>query len=374
MQVPLWLQRATRTGTSPGLLLATAVCTAVFTATPLALGSIAERFDVGRGTAGLFSAAQLGFFVITTWAAGRFLVPDRGLFRTGLAVLSAANLASVVIGQFVVFVLVRAVAGASLGLLTWLAWSQVFGDDDRQGDVAVIGPITGVVASPVLGLLLQLGDDRAMFAALAGVGIVPLLFTPDFQRGAARSHGTRTRPVPQAALLIATLTVMTLGGSAVFVYGGVILADEHGLSPVALSLAFACNAVAGLPSARWRGGRPWAGVWLVVTAGCAVALGVAGEVWVAWAAITLWGFAFWAGVPGVFSLLSARSAHPTERAGDAQAAMAAGRAVGPLLGGAVVNATSYRGLGLVGGVLMAVAGLAALAVEADRGGIASRHG
>lgn len=366
MQAPIRLLRVARMGTAPGLLLATAVSTSVFVATPLALAGIAERFAVGAGTAGLFSAAQLGLFVVASWAAGRFTTPSARVFRLALLALSAANLASVATDVFAVFVVVRALAGVSLGVLTWLAWSQVFGDEERQGDIAVVGPLAGVVVSPLFGLLLEAGDDRWIFGVLGAAALVPLLFTPEFHDSASPERGRRTAPVPQARALIASLSLLTLGGSAVFVFGGVILIDEVGVTPGILSLVYAANALASVPSSRWRGARPWAGMWLVLAGVCAVALPVITEPWMAWPVLTIWGFAFWAGVPGIYTLLAERSAHPAERAGDAQAAMAAGRAVGPLLGGAVVSGWSFTGLGLVGGGLMAAGGALSLAVERRR--------
>lgn len=368
MQAPLRLLRVARLGTAPGLLAATAVSTAVFIATPISLASIAERFDVGPGTAGIFSAAQLGLFVVASWGAGRFLTPGRRVFRLALVLLASANLASVFTEVFVAFVVVRALSGLALGVLTWLAWSQVFGDEERQGDIAVVGPVAGVVVSPLFGLLLDIGDDRAVFGVLAFAALVPLALTPDFATVPEEERVARTRAVPQAMVLIASLTLLTLGGSAVFVFGGVILIDELGVSPTTLSLMYSANALASIPTARWRGPRPLAGLWLMAAGACAVALGSIGEAWMAWPVLTLWGFAFWAGVPGVYTLLAERSAHPAERAGDAQAAMAAGRAAGPLLGGALVSAWSFGGLGAVGGALMATGGIACVAVERLRPG------
>jgi DHA1 family inner membrane transport protein len=342
------------------------VATAVFVATPIALSSIADRFGVGAGTAGLFSAAQLGSFVLASWAAGRFMVPSATGFRLALMVLAAGNFVSAATDVFPVFVVVRGLSGLSLGVLTWLAWSQVFGDEKRQGDIAVVGPVAGVVASPLFGVLLSVGDDRWVYAALGIAALVPLLMVPDFGAAAAVERRGRSSAVPQALVLIAALTLLTLGGSAVFVYGGVILTDEVGVGPGVLSLLFAANALASVPSSRWRGRRPRAGLWLVVTAACAIALPLITEPWMAWPVLTLWGFAFWAGVPGIYTLLAERSVHPADRAGDAQAAMAAGRAVGPLLGGALVSLWSFAGLGLVGGGLMAAGGAVSLAVELRR--------
>ncbi|GJM37939.1 MAG: hypothetical protein DHS20C19_13060 [Acidimicrobiales bacterium] len=363
MQAPLRLLRVARLGAAPGLLAATAVSTAVFAATPISLSSIADRFDVGAGTAGLFSAAQLGMFVVGSWTAGRFTAPSGRAFRLALLILAAANLASALSDTFALFVVLRGFAGLALGTLTWLAWSQVFGDEDRQGDIAVVGPITGVVVSPVFGLLLEAGDDRTIFALLAAASLVPLLWTPSFEGANTVADAERSKAVPQALALVVALTLMTLGGSAVFVFGGVILIDEVGVGAGTLSLIYAANALASIPSARWRGRRPLAGLWIVLTGLCALALGFLTEPWMAWPVLIVWGFAFWAAIPGVFSLLAARSANPADRAGDAQAAMAAGRAAGPLVGGAVVSAWSFGGLGVVGAGIMMAGGAVALTVE-----------
>ena len=187
MQAPFRLLNALRNDTSAGLVLSTAVSTAVFAATPITLPAVVERFDVSAGTAGLYSAAQLGVFVVGSWAAGRFLRPSPRVFRLALVLLAAANLASAATDVFAVLVAVRAAAGLALGVLTWLAWSQVFGDNERQGDIAVVGPLAGVLASPLFGLLLEAGDDRHVFVLLAAISFLPLWAVPlpSLIRGAA---------------------------------------------------------------------------------------------------------------------------------------------------------------------------------------------
>ena len=67
-------------------------------------------------------------------------------------------------------------------------------------------------------------------------------------------------------------------------------------------------------------------------------------------------------VPGSYTLLAERSRFPTERAGDAQAAMAFGRALGPLVA-VLVAGGEYAMLGWVGGGLLVVAGALLVAVE-----------
>ncbi len=362
MQAPFRLLAALRGSTEAGLMMAMAVATATFVATPLILGGVAERFDVGIGTAGLFSAAQLGAFVVGSWVSGRFVEASRRLFVVSLLVLATANAVSAVVSIFVLLVATRAAAGLALGVLAWLAYSQVFGDSDRTGDIAVIGPLTAVFMAPLFGVILTNGDDRAVFALLAVVALVPLAKLPNFVVGEA-VETDRSKPVPQALALVAALGVVTLGGSAVFVFAGAIAADQYGMAPFVISLAFSANAVASIPSARWRGRRPLAGAWLLIPAVCAGLLGFFDQAPLFWAILVAWGFCFWMAVPGIYTLLSQRSRHPAERAGDAQASMAAGRALGPLMGGFLVSSDSYEMLGLVGGAAIAGAVVVIVSVE-----------
>ena len=159
------------------------------------------------------------------------------------------------------------------------------------------------------------------------------------------------------------LGIVTLGGSAVFVFAGAIAADQYGMAPFTVSIVFSANAAAGIPSARWRGERPHAAAWFLIPAVSAAALGFLDQPLMFWVLVVAWGFCFWMALPGVYTLLSSRSRHPAERAGDAQAAMAAGRALGPLIGGALVSAGSYGALGITGGVLIALGAMAILAID-----------
>ena len=144
------------------------------------------------------------------------------------------------VGSFVVLVVTRSVSGLALGVLTWLAYSQVFGDDERTGDITTVGPLTAVVSAPIIGVLLELGDVRAVFLVLAGVSLVPLVWVPSIvvpdrtptgrNRGSGRV-GRHRGPDHR-----------TLGGSAVFVFMGAIAADRYGMSALVISLAFSANA------------------------------------------------------------------------------------------------------------------------------------
>jgi DHA1 family inner membrane transport protein len=166
-----------------------------------------------------------------------------------------------------------------------------------------------------------------------------------------------------ARIMLVLLGMFTTGGSAVFQFTVVIADREMGLTPATVAIAFSLNAVVGVPAARYGGARKWPGAWMMATAGCAFLVGLVNVTPVFFAAVIVWGFAFWMGVPGVFKVLAERSANPEDRAGDAQAVMAIGRVVGPFVGGALLDAGGAGTLGLVGGGLMLAAGLGVFLVR-----------
>jgi DHA1 family inner membrane transport protein len=129
-----------------------------------------------------------------------------------------------------------------------------------------------------------------------------------------------------------------------------------------MSLMFAANALAGVPSARFRGVRRLPGVWMGVTGTCALLVSAVHQLPVYAVAMPLWGFAFWMGIPGVFSLLAERSKYPEERAGDAQSIMALGRVIGPVVGGALYEADPIA-LGVVAGGAMIAASVFLVYIE-----------
>ncbi len=71
-------------------------------------------------------------------------------------------------------------------------------------------------------------------------------------------------------------------------------------------------------------------------------------------------------VPGVLQMLAERSLARDERAGDAQALMAFGRAGGPIMGGAFVDVGSFQGLAVAASVGIAVSGAIVMGVQEGR--------
>ena len=349
------------------LLTAIATSTAVFAATPFLLPSVADEFDVTVGTAGLMSTTQLAGFVVASWVGGRVLRPVRTIFVVGAMLGMLANLGSAAAPTFEVLAALRFVSGLSLGFAAWIAWQAAFGDADKTGDVAVVGPLVGVLVSPVIAIVLESAGLRWLFVLLAVVTAVPLAFARQVPRvDRLRPHRTRHAATRAARAILVALCALTLGGSSVFVYAAAIGVELDGLSPVTVSLLFSGNALASIPSARWTGRRGPAGVWFLLTAICALTIAVSRSGLLFSVAIVGWGFVFFMGVPAAFALLAARSNFPEERAGDAQAVMALGRVFGPLLGGALYTTGSTGSLGIVTASVMSVGAILLLYVDRQR--------
>lgn len=364
MQVPIRLTLLLRPSVSVGILLAVGFSTFALGATPFLLDLVVDEYEIGLAAASLIGVFQLGGFVIGSWGSGRWLTPRRRIFIIALGLAVASNLASALLPPFVVLVALRFISGLSLGLISWFAWVQVFGDDEGMGDIAVIGPVTGIAASPLIAFSAG-GGAATVFVMLAGLAVIPLAFN----RGAGATDRVpppkqRSSPVPVAKILLACLAVFTLGGSAVFQYTVVLGTGRIGLTPSQVALILSANALAAIPSARWPWRRGYPGPWLVIIGGCAVTITTAPNAPVFAAAVIFWGFAFWMAIPGVFKVLAERSAHPADRAGDAQAVMAGGRVIGPLVGGLLLDGAGATALGVVGGALIAGSGLTIFALRA----------
>jgi DHA1 family inner membrane transport protein len=362
-QTPLRLLLTLRPKLPAGVLLATAVSTIVFASTPFLVRGVADDFSVDVASVGIISTAQLLGFSLASWTAGRFMRPRRRAMVIAVTLGIVANAGSGLVPWFSALVPIRFASGISLGLIAWIAWAEAFGDDEKSGDVAVIGPLVGTVSAPVMAVVIDEFGVDVWFLALAGLHLLPLAFIAGTTfEAVVTERGERHRPTRAAAAILVALGTLTLGGSSVFVFLGVIGQDEIGMSALVVALVFAANAAASIPSARYRGSRKLPGLWMMLTAACAITVGTVHHEVVFWIGLPLWGFAFWMGTPGAFSLLAERSRYPSERAGDAQAIMAAGRVIGPLLGGAAWAANPHL-LGVVGGGAMALAGVSMLYVE-----------
>jgi len=366
-QAPVRLLAAVKPSVPAALLVAIASSTAVFTATPFLLSAVSDEYGVAISTAGWMSTAQLAGFVLASWIGGRFLRPVRSVLVVGTLIGVVANLGSAAAPTFETLAITRFGSGLSLGFAAWIAWQAAFGDTEKTGDVAVVGPLVGMVMAPMITLILESIGLRWLFVVLALITATPLIWARQVPRvDRLRPHRTRHAPTRAARAILIALGMITLGGSSVFVYSAAIGNDLDGLSPLTVSLLFSGNALAAIPSARWTGRRGPAGIWFIATAVCALAIASSRSGIVFGVAMVGWGFVFFMGIPAVFNLLAERSSFPEERAGDAQAVMALGRVFGPIMGGSLLAAGSEATLGMVAASVMAFGACLLLYVDRKR--------
>ncbi len=361
-QTPIRALATLRPQVPPVVFAASAVSTLVFTATPFLITGLSEHANISVDRVGLISSAQLFGFVIGSWGSGRVFRPRRKLMVAAILLGFIANFGSGLVA-FGPLIGLRFVNGIALGTIAWLAWAEVFGDDSRTGDIAVIGPVIGTIGSPAVGIFFDRFGTDALFIALGIIHLIPLLFVHTSRlTSIERVRTERHRPTTSALIAMFALGFFTLGGSSVFVFSNSIGRSHIGMSALLVSLVYSCNSIAGIPSSRYSGTRRHAGWWILCTAICAIILGFAHHPIAFALAVTSWGFFFWMAVPAAFSVLASHSKYPAERAGDAQAYMAGGRVIGPLVGGAMF-AVSPQLLGLVGAAIMAVSAVTFMVLE-----------
>ncbi len=364
MQTPTRALYALRPTASPGIVAAAAAVSTLFAATPFALGEIANRYGVSLGIAGIMSTLQVGGFAAASFLAGRLLSPSRRLLVIAAILGVVANAAGIVTAAFPLLLVERTVAGVAAGVITWIAWTDAMTDRSHLQDIAAAGPLTAVIASPVFGLATSIGDDRLIFALIAAAFVPALALPASLPEGAgpvrARSASRSNR------VLLVALGLLTMAGSSLFVYAAAFGRRELGMAAVVVSLAYSLNSAAGIVGTRLKARPRTGGLWMAATAAAAGTLVViAHPVWF-YAAMALWGVAFWLAIPDVFRSLAERSLTPAERTGDAQAAMAVGRALGPLAGGIVLAGAGFTALGLVAAAGMLAAALLVSSVDRYR--------
>lgn len=349
MLAPIRSLLAPRRGAPAILLAAAAAVSFLFAATPFLIPEVAERYGVAVGTAGFISAAQVTGFAVTTFLAGRWWRPTRVKLVVAAVVGAGFDAVSALTDAFPVLLGSRLGAGAAAGVFTWLAWAAAMRDAHSMRDIAAVGPVTVLVAAPLLAWVAATGGDRAVYWVLAASPLVAAV-VPGAIHGDSPRERSGMSPSRSNLVLLAALGVLTMAGSALFVFLGALARDEIGMGAVALSFGFSLNAIAGLAGARWRRRPRVAWPWMALTAVSAASLVVIPNEIVFYLGMVGWGFAFWMAVPRVLGAVADWSFAPDERVGDAQSVMAIGRAVGPAVGGLLVGSGAYGTLGAFAGV------------------------
>jgi len=346
-------------------LLAAAVSVAVlFSATPFLLPVIADEYSISLGQSGFLSTAQVAGFALTAFVAGRTLRTRRRYLVLGSVVATVANLASIPVNEFWSLVAVRVIAGAAAGLLVWLAWANAMRASSALRNVASIGPLSVLIAAPILSALARSWGSDAVFLAIAVASWPPALLPARF--AGVKAERSRMSPSRSNVLLVITLGVITMAGSSLFVFGAAIGVDRLGMNATVVSLAYSANAFAGLMAARRLASDRLRAVWVAGVAASAVAVAFGGSGALFFAGLTIWGFCFWMATPNILRSVAGWSLVPDERIGDAQSTMAVGRAAGPAIAAVLVSSDSFTALGVFSITGLVLSALAIWRVEIYR--------
>ena len=362
MHVPSRILYGGRKGTPAALIAATVAATMLFASTPFLIVPLSQRYGISEGSAGSVSVVQVGAFAVVNFVLPRLLRPSGKLLRLSAFTLVVSNVLSIFAGNFGVLLLVRLVAGAAGGTMTWLAWSNAMVHRKSMSAIASTGPMSLLIAAPLISIVAESGAG-AVYAALAVVAIpAAVLIAPVGGRKRSKGviSGSRSNRI-----LLGSLFALTFFGSALYINQTIVAREIHGLSSLASSFAFSANAAGAIIGARLSTRHIYPG-WMLASIAPAALMTVLGPPWMFYVGMAWWGFAFWMGIPGVLQMLVDRSLEPSERAGDGQGMMALGRTGGPALGGIFVDAGALVALSITSAIGLAAVGFGIVGVKEGR--------
>jgi predicted MFS family arabinose efflux permease len=232
--------------------------------------------------------------------------------------------------------------------------------------VAAAGPLAVFLATPLIGWITASGGTDAVFVFLAVISLPSAILPAEFAN--YRHERSRLSPSRSNVILVIAMGLMTMSGSSLFIYAATV-GETVGMTAPWLSAAFSGNALVGFIAARLKRGSGSGGSWLFGTALCAAAVGFSDRTPFILIALIMWGFCFWMATPRILQSIAAWSLAPDERVGDTQSAMAAGRALGPAIGGALIGAGTFGAVTTFSVVGLIAAGLIVIAVHHQRRGL-----
>lgn len=334
----------------------------LFASTPFLITPLSQRYGISEGFAGSVSVVQVGAFAVVNFVLPRLLRPSGKLLRLSAFTLVVSNVLSIFAGNFALLLLVRLVAGAAGGTMTWLAWSNAMVHRKSMSAIASTGPMSLLIAAPLISIIAESGAG-AVYAALA-VATVPAAVLIAPVGGRKRSKGVISGSRSNR-ILLGSLFALTFFGSALYINQTIVAREIHGLSSLASSFAFSANAAGAIIGARLSTRHIYPG-WMLASIAPAALMTVLGPPWMFYVGMAWWGFAFWMGIPGVLQMLVDRSLEPSERAGDGQGMMALGRTGGPALGGMFVDAGALVALSITSAIGLAAVGFGIVGVKEGR--------
>jgi len=359
---------ALRSNPDLGVLAAVVAVSVLFAATPFVIPAVAVDYDVSVGRSGLLSSAQVAGFAFAAFVAGRRLRTHRRYLIGASIAAFVLNLSSAWAPSFEALLLLRVLAGASAGLLVWLAWSNAMRTEGALRNVAAAGPMSVFVSVPVLAWIASEAGSTGVYFVVAVVSLVPAFLPAEFVGYRRERRGIS--PSRSNVVLVIALGMATMAGSALFVFGAAI-GLATGLSAFVVSLGYSANALAGLIAARRTAVDRPGSIWIFGIAICAALVGFGDSPLLFLVGITMWGFCFWMATPTILRAIASWSLAPDERVGDAQSSMAVGRALGPAVGALLATSGSYDAVAAFSVVGLVLTGTIVLSVRLYRRGRAA---
>lgn len=354
-----------------------------------ALGvQLADDVGLSATEIGLAMGASFTVAAILSAPMGRVaerLGPRRG-FTAGLTVSAASMAAVAIFGRsFWQFCVILAVAGAANALnqpaANLMLTTHI--DAERLG-FALATKQSGMPAAAVLGgaavpaLALTVGWSWA-YASGAAIAVVAIAFLPVDVGGRATRHMSPSgsgvmraaRPDLGVPLLVLYAMVGLLGSTNAGAMVGFVTsgAEASGLDPGAAGLVLSLGSLVGVASRLYQGWQVDRSgvlpiqrlVWLYALGGIGV-LVLAVDVPLTYVLAPLPAFAFGWAWPGLFNLSVVRNnpSAPAAATGISQVGVFVGAALGPALGGIIIDNAGYRALWLFGAATLFVGSLLAV--------------
>jgi predicted MFS family arabinose efflux permease len=346
---------------------------------PFVIGGLMDGLSLSEGDAGFVVFVEFLALAITAIAIAPIL-PRLSYRRVGLVAVALALLAqgaSIFSASLTALVLLRGLAGVGEGALYALSLcivaSHSRNPDQVYGYYQVVWALGSVALFAVGGEVTAAFAHRGILALIAGVtlALAPLLLLVPDSRARRFSATSAVLPSPPPLLALITLAAIMLYvtvSAAVYAFSAP-LGERAGLDTSAVGYALTIATLVGLAGAgaatainvRWGRAIP-------ISAFCA-AFSLVALMLCLWRDPTAYVIAlvasvviYYFSIPYLFGLAAAldRSGRWAAAAGSAYLL---GFAAGPLIGGAVIGAAGYAGLGAVCVVFTAVAWGFAMAVN-----------
>lgn len=334
---------------------------------PTIIEILAHDLGLRPATLGAFSSADIMGMAVGTFSAigiMRYTSP-RATVVAGLALLLGADLASAVLSS-AALVSLRAIGGFGSGLAAG-ACAYVYGlDPERNSGLAALSLNgMGIAAMATVPVVAHHFGWQAMFVCLA-VPILPALILSQhlpnkYQSPTQASHRSCSASKAPRTLIWVGLSVNALSqlsANSFWAYVGRI-GSSAGIAEQAIATSLSISAICGLFGSVFVIvlGKRLGGIMIAVAICMNVLAIVAASSSAAWAfasAVSAFDFSYLVYAPAIFGLLMRRA--PIERFAVYLSGASMVGAIGPTIGGLLIERHGFAALQLLDSLLLIVAG------------------